>query len=214
VWSFVEPGQPWQACDMSYVWAQFVTFRQAAETGHKRDAWFAYLHLFEVHEPYLGQEVPFLSLVEEPARSHLLQGRFSPLMDLETGVLDLPDSALEYVRKCYRAYCQYTDERLAPLWKKMLDGDTLLVIVSDHGDSHGEEGVWGHGRPEVYQTEAARQVLLGVVGPGVCDGFFWPLPSDTNAILPTMAGYYLRKGGVPVALSGVEERLRELGYLG
>jgi arylsulfatase A-like enzyme len=215
IWSSVNAGEAWRICDMDEVWQKFFCWHRgfyAPEPGeyYRHGPWFAYVHLFETHSPYLpgvSEDLPDALL----GAAHLQQGYFSPIMDLNTGDLPIPEEGKVYLRDRYRRYCRLTDSRLAKIWPRILNSNTILVVTSDHGDSHGEEGVWGHGRPDVYQTEAARKVLLGVIGPGI-------EPQElkggrTNASIANMTcGMLVGHTGQDLAV--VESKLRDMGYMG
>ncbi len=47
----------------------------------------------------------------------------------------------ERQRKCL----EYADAQLRPLLDLFSDAAASMVICSDHGDCHGEDGLWGHG---------------------------------------------------------------------
>jgi arylsulfatase A-like enzyme len=147
-----------------------------------RDAgkpFFAFLNYFDTHDPYLPPQ---------PYRS-----RFSRLRNpggiLNSFVLrDNPHMTPEQLQGEIDAYdgaIAYTDYQIGQLMEELgkrgLDGNTLVVITSDHGESLGEHGLFLH-RNALYQ-ELIRVPLI----------FWWPgrVPAGvrveqpvTNAALP------------------------------
>ena len=59
------------------------------------------------------------------------------------------DELVAWVRDLYDAEIRYTDEQLARLWRALadlqLEGDTIVVVVSDHGEGLGQHGHLTHG---------------------------------------------------------------------
>lgn len=100
---------------------------------------FAYIHLMDPHSPY------------------------------ESGVGDEPWLPRRYLPG-YRAELRFLDEQLVGLIASLrhdLGPDLWLVIGSDHGESFGDRGAFGHG-DSLYLDEAWVPVL--VLGPGTRPG--------------------------------------------
>jgi arylsulfatase A-like enzyme len=108
-----------------------VTFARGLEwVRTRRTPWFVFLHTYQVHDPY-APPPGFLERVHGD------------------GAADTSSSAR------YDAEVRYTDELLG----KFLDGldrsgmadDTLIVVLSDHGEQFGEHGLTLHGN-SLYDT--------------------------------------------------------------
>ncbi len=216
MWLFRDFGHVWSCSDGSWwgpysmegVWEQFFAWH-----SQQSRPWFAYIHLFEVHEPYLpGRVIPSGVVgVEASALADIEEGRFCPVIDSELGWLPIPDKAKQYLRSRYEQYCLETDRKLAAIWPQLLaDGETLLIVCSDHGDSHGEDDVWGHGVSAPYQTGVAREVLVAVIPPTPGPA---PPRIRSNAQLHKIIAAYVPLGEGN-NITEVERRLRGLGYLG
>ncbi len=110
-----------------------------------------WLHYFETHEPYTPPA--------EFARV-FSTGYDGPLADrLETDWLvslndplvaaGLSDADREHVVALYDAEIAFLDRQLARIFGELEDRGlletTMVVIVGDHGQAHGENGFWGHG---------------------------------------------------------------------
>jgi arylsulfatase A-like enzyme len=107
--------------------------------------YFLYLHYMDVHKPY-NQRAPW----------------YRSAADGETR--DKFDDAAE----AYRSELGFMDQHLAALEKHWgWDEDTLLIVVSDHGEEFGEHGGIGH-RFQLH-AELSR-VLCMVRGAGVQAG--------------------------------------------
>jgi len=196
---------------MDGVWAQFFAWRE-----QRTRPWFAYLHLWETHEPY---QVP--NDEEPPAPDclkrwpYMKQGLFARYMDLDNAVLPVAEEAKEYLRQRYKVYCKTTDKRLRGYFEQVIDDDTVLVVVSDHGDSHDDEGRWGHGSKPCFATEATCRVLCGIIGPGIqADRIDASMLS--NAEIPDLLvnSIFGNRQTNAVDQDKVAEQLRALGYLG
>jgi arylsulfatase A-like enzyme len=90
---------------------------------HRRRPWFLFLHTYQTHQPYRPP----------PGYLDLVAGG---------GGKDPADSLL------YDAEIRYTDELLGDVLAELAAmreaDDTLIVLVSDHGEHFGEHGLYGH----------------------------------------------------------------------
>lgn len=117
------------------------TFRRAREwiRAHRRDPWFAFVHTYEVHEPY----------APPPGYREMLTAE------------DAPSAR-------YDGEIRYTDDLLAVLLDKLRRAGalahTLVIVTSDHGEQFGEHGLHGHGN-SLY--DVLLHVPLVLWGPGL-----------------------------------------------
>ncbi|MCB9742032.1 MAG: sulfatase-like hydrolase/transferase [Alphaproteobacteria bacterium] len=129
---------------------------------------FLYLHLNDAHAPYKGRE-PW----------------YSPQADPRADLLATYDSGVSYVD----LYLSRLEEALG--WGE----DTVLIVVSDHGEEFGEHGQQGH----LFSLHRElSQVLMAVRAPGVEPGHY-PDTVSLIDVLPTT----LALAGLPPA-EGVE----------
>jgi len=127
--------------------------------------WFGYVHLCEVHVPYLPRE--WYGAWEDPPEESKSLSLGSVCVDPETGGLKASAVAGDYLRRRYQAYCTAADAALAPLWTWCRKAENLLVcVVSDHGEGMGEGNVWHHGDTPAFQRPEILTTLFGVVPPG------------------------------------------------
>lgn len=136
------------------------------------------------------KEGPFLLWVHyvEPHAPYQLQKEFMPQIGLKgSGTLSL--------NKRYDSEVAFVDDRVG----KFLDSagdqidldETLVVFLSDHGESLGERGYWGHGR---HLYEVTLHVPMGVVWPGRIPTRTIDEPASLLDVGPTILGLI----GLPV----------------
>lgn len=122
---------------------------------------FSYIHLMEPHLPVVPPP-PFLDMFSAPKDRAFVHGvleEFQRKIDAERpfgpeevkAVVDNYDSAIAYI-----------DGEVGKLLKSLKDrgsyDDSLIIVLSDHGESLYERQFWGHGS-KVYE-ETARVPLL------------------------------------------------------
>ncbi len=112
---------------------------------------FLFVNLIECHSPYLPPK-PWndLGLIDRvktaiEARRHL---NFSELWKGGVGGLDVPEDALDRMRRSYAAAIRQLDSWLARVLET-LDGrgilaDTEVILTSDHGENFGDGNLVGH----------------------------------------------------------------------
>ncbi len=114
---------------------------------------FAFLHTYQVHEPYDPPEA-FADFFAEPVAG-----------DAEV----LP--AIAAARRAYDQEIRYTDSLvgrfLEALAARGLEENTVVVLTSDHGEEFGEHGHVSHG---LHLYQEIVHVPLLVRGPGVAAG--------------------------------------------
>lgn len=86
----------------------------------------------------------------------------------EFGITATDPERMQFWRDLYDAEIRHTDRELAALFQRLRRADlaenTVVVIVSDHGEGFGEHGMVGHGN--ALHEEALRVVLM-LRSPGV-----------------------------------------------
>jgi arylsulfatase A-like enzyme len=116
-----------------------------------RAPFFWFVNLIECHSPYLPPR-PYgdvslldrLRAAEDARRYYTL----SAIWKACVGGYDVPDSTIERLRRMYAASIRYMDDWLGGLLEKLdsakvLD-DTLVIVISDHGENFGEGGYLTH----------------------------------------------------------------------
>jgi arylsulfatase A-like enzyme len=124
----------------------------------------------------------------EPHAPYQLQKEFMPQIGLKaSGTLS--------ANKRYDSEVAFVDDRIG----KFLDSageqidleETMVVFVSDHGESLGEHGYWGHGR---HLYEVTLHVPMGIVWPGRIPTRKIEEPASILDLAPTILGLV----GLPV----------------
>lgn len=140
------------------------TFARAIDWVRARRApWFAFLHTYQVHYPY------------DPLPGYLEKV-------LARGETDTSDSAR------YDAEIRYTDELLGKFLAGLDDlgvaQNTVVVVLSDHGEQFGEHGLLQHGN-SLY--DELLHVPLIVRAPGLVPaGLRVDMPVDMTDVMPTV----------------------------
>ncbi|MEE2750920.1 MAG: sulfatase [Myxococcota bacterium] len=120
------------------------------------EPFFLWLHLYEVHIPYISPPKVHARLGTEP---------------IAIGVPQLNLSRLEEIQNAYRAEVLEMDDSigtlLATLEELGLRDSTLIALLSDHGEYLGEhEGLFGHS----LLKEEVMRIPMVLTGPGVDPG--------------------------------------------
>ena len=118
-------------------------FVEEAESGDS-DGWFSFINLMDAHLPY-----------HPPAE---FREEFAPGVDstevcqnsklYNSGAEEIDDDEWDDIRGLYDAEIAHIDSQLTRLfdWLKETDrwDDTAVVVCADHGELHGEHGLYGH----------------------------------------------------------------------
>jgi arylsulfatase A-like enzyme len=112
------------------------------------EPFYLHLHYMEPHSTYAAPE-RYRSLWADPSYAGPLTGDHAQLDEIVAGKLDVTAADVERLRVLYDQEIRYLDDRLAEL----LDGleaaghadDTILVLLSDHGEEFLEHGSALHG---------------------------------------------------------------------
>ena len=165
-----------------------VTFGQAErwlERGPRRP-FFLFVHTYQVHAPFVPPEA--------------YTGLF-----VDDGFPGPEDPTMRRHRDDYDREIRFVDDRvkalLAALDAAGLADDTLVAILSDHGEEFGEHGLYQHGGA-VYEETIRIPWLL--VGPGVPAGRRVATPASLIDVMPTLFDLIGRP--VPEGLDGVSLR--------
>jgi arylsulfatase A-like enzyme len=114
---------------------------------HYRDRFFLFVHYFDVHAPYLPSE-PYASLYYQgdpkDPNNHSLDGVNIDQRHRAGLSDDITD--LAYPIALYDAEINYTDDQVNKLLQFLdlldLTDNTLVIVVSDHGEAFGEHGIY------------------------------------------------------------------------
>ncbi len=138
-----------------------------------------------------GPRRPFLLWVHyvEPHAPYRLQAPFAARLDIAAEG-DVPR------QERYDTEIAFTDHHVGRLLAAVasdpaLAGDTLTVFASDHGESLGEHGHWGHGR---HLFDTTLRIPLSLTWPGRLEPGTIDAPALNLDVAPTLLGL----AGLPV----------------
>ena len=107
----------------------------------------------------------------------------------------------QYKDRLYDGEIAYTDQELGRLFaairKKSPADQTLIAILSDHGESLGEHGEYTHG---VFLYDSTLRIAFMLAGPGVPAGMRVKQQARTIDLLPTILD--LMDGRAPATVQG------------
>ena len=127
---------------------------------------FLWIDTFEPHEPWCPEE-PYSSMYQPGYQGRYIPFPIGPSSDWMT------EEDIQHVLALYAGDATHTDEMVGRVLTKLdalgVADDTLVAIISDHGEPFGEHGIVRKYNVVVYD-ELARMVwvtsLPGVVEPG------------------------------------------------
>ena len=114
------------------------------------EKFFLWLHYFDPHDPYQppqGNLKPPEGIEDGDARSYLKnRGDGDVNWDENVGVFNREQN--QYFRSQYVQEIRYLDAQVSRLFKEIeelgLEGETIIVFTSDHGEQLGEGEYWNH----------------------------------------------------------------------
>jgi arylsulfatase A-like enzyme len=117
------------------------------------------------------------------------------LKDISNGLVEVSEQEIEYIKALYDGGIRYTDVHIGSLVDAM-DGmgvldNTILVIISDHGEEFKEHGMMLHGR--VYR-ESVHVPLIMRFPEAAWKGVRIPAQVRLIDIVPTVLDY----SGLPI----------------
>ncbi|RMF20012.1 MAG: hypothetical protein D6760_12435, partial [Deltaproteobacteria bacterium] len=126
--------------------------------GHAEDRFFLFIHYFDIHYDYIPPP-PYDSMFDPDYTGSVDGTNFIERRDVNPK-MDRRD--LEHILALYDGEIRFTDDHVAQVLERIdrlgLRDNTLVIIVSDHGDEFFEHGNKGHHRT-VY-SEVLRVPFL------------------------------------------------------
>lgn len=144
---------------------------------------FAYVHFREPHAPYI------------PPRQFLLNFGGDPVLDLpDLPGISSPDSEMK--RKAIAAYdanLAYVDSEVERINQRLkvlrLINNTIMIVLSDHGEAFWEHGIQGH-NAQVYDEMIRIPLLLHFPQEPALSGVRRSALAGTIDIFPTLADLF------------------------
>ena len=163
--------------------------------------YFAWVHVFEPHAPY---ESPadlrerFVHPYDGP-----VDGGYAWIEAFRAGAVGCDEDGWRHLRELYAARAAYADRILARLLTQVVHagraGDTVVVVLADHGESLGERGVIEHGDAVPPEQLDVPLLIAGPPALGLGKGLRAG-PASLHDVAPTL----LRLAGLqpPAAMQG------------
>lgn len=195
-----------------YIDAHALTDRviRTIDTHDTDDPFCVWTHFFDTHVPYcpgVGKNW------KTDARTYLRALDYEPDMDISSALKKRPETEQEWAvwRAMYDASMRYVDDQIGrvlnALKTRNLDENTVVVIISDHGEELGEHGDVSH-HFRLYEHNIRVPIIFS--GPGVPGGRIDGLTTVMD-IAPSVAALAdiepdVRWEGTPVFSSDVNAR--------
>lgn len=170
----------------------------------ERERFFAFVHTYQVHAPYLPPREVYPQFVDE-AYDGPLRARLERYLDLPPaqawaggvgpdyweGMLSFTDGDVRFLSDLYDAEIAYLDQELRRLMEVLfgseLAGNTALIVLADHGEEFKDHGKFQH--DQVF--EELVHVPLMVRLPGPLERAGWKgrvgAPAELIDVAPTVA---------------------------
>ncbi|MBC8405540.1 MAG: sulfatase [Planctomycetes bacterium] len=123
----------------------------------------AYLHILDPHYPYVAP-APFKGKFDKTGLDFQLDGIIcGDYMEGEADPADVTPEMLERINAIYDEEIAYVDHYLAPFLIKIQAEfpNTVVVLVSDHGEEFMEHGWFGHGQSIYSELVNVPLVIWG-----------------------------------------------------
>jgi len=139
-------------------------FNQARAWVHNQDQpWVLYLHATAAHSPYDGFIGPGAARRSDHRKSTAALRFDAAVQQFQVDRSPVPPDLLAWARWQYRTAVESTALGIDDLLS-IVSPDSTVIWTADHGESLGEDELWGHGSG---LNDAQVRVPLVVWGPGV-----------------------------------------------
>lgn len=148
----------------------FERFWKIADNNMEKP-FFAWLHLFPPHDPYLPPE-PFKGMFRESSemrsykeQEHLIEESYQYLFKRQGYPKDM-DPAVKLMRDYYDEYILYVDDQFKRFIQDLEHknyNNTIVILTADHGESF-EHGYFTHGGPYLYEQVTHIPLMIKLPG--------------------------------------------------
>lgn len=168
----------------------------AAELGGPSDQpRFVYAHFRRPHTPFDAPETARAPFVDPQYAGHA-SGSDEDISDHNAGRVAMNAQDLAHHRALYSANVLQADRDVGLVLDALEASRTLVVLLSDHGEAHGEHGSLGHNWAS-YQEYVHVPLVLS--HPALPRGQVWDVPVMSVDLLPTLAQLFqLDVAGLPL----------------
>jgi len=148
---------------------------------------FLFFHTYETHAGYRPRE-PWFTGYEPVGYQGEVRGSQEELLRFNREGTVLTEADKEHLRALYDSEVSYTDHQIGQLFARLersgLLDNTLVVLLSDHGEEFGDHGGYEHGR-NLYDALLRVPMLFSM--PGVIPaGKLSSEPATMVDVLPTI----------------------------
>lgn len=127
-------------------WEEF--YEQITETVRDLpEPYFLWVFVQDAHFPFITRR----SHREEQSVLEMYRSVYRAEAAMRGDVDSLPGDALEAVKRSYRDSVRAVDAFLAELTSDLASDDPVTFVHSDHGESFGDHGCYGHHHRRVYE---------------------------------------------------------------
>ena len=131
------------------------------------DDFFLHVHYMDPHDPYLpevGYRDGYQDLANVPYDMDTKEGQDQAVTDLERGNARQEDLVLEHLLERYWGEIRYMDDQFELFWEALDERgvleDTLVILMTDHGEQFMEHGAMEHNKSVHYGEVNALAAFL------------------------------------------------------
>jgi len=155
---------PWNRTDLKRPGSEVATaaIQWINEQKKSEKPYFAFVHFFDAHFPYTPS--PPWDTAYDPNYTGTLTGSDADLRPYRDGIKTPSPEDIAHISALYDGEISELDAIIAPLLEVANDGNTLIVITADHGESFGHD-YWFNHRDALW--DEVINVPLIMSGPNV-----------------------------------------------
>lgn len=123
--------------------------------------YFAWIHFFDPHEPYVPRE-PWMTqfLAGRPRHPELENVPSARRFEK----MNLSDELVDYVKLLYDSEIRFTDDYVGRVLAELgATENDFVIVVSDHGEEFGEHGLFAHGQ-SLYEASVRIPLIMRFPG--------------------------------------------------
>ncbi len=156
--------------------------------GNSGEPYFLHIHFMDPHDPYLppeGYQDGYSDLPDVPYDLDTEDGQHQAFDELEAGTAEQQDLLIRHLKERYWGAIRYMDDQLELLWDGLEERgvleDTLVILMTDHGEQFLEHGYMAHNKTVHYgEVDAAAAFWY----PGI-EGEGWTGRTVHQDLMPT-----------------------------